>query len=95
MPAPIGNTNAQKGRLWNQAIMRALARRSKVEQIEGLDALADKLLKLCDEGDLAALKEFGDRIDGKPKQQIDFSDDDGNATLMLVAGADALRDKLR
>ena len=69
--APIGNQNAVKSRPWALAIERALARRSKVAQMEALDALAEKLLDRCDQGDMVALKELGDRLDGKPKQQID------------------------
>lgn len=32
--------------------------------------MAEKLLDLVATGDLAALKEFGDRMDGKPAQAI-------------------------
>ena len=33
-------------------------------------AAADKLLDACEAGDLAAIKEFGDRIEGKAAQAI-------------------------
>lgn len=52
--------------------MRALEIRDK-SRIDGkkeIDALAEKLLDLVAAGDLAALKEFGDRLDGKPAQAI-------------------------
>lgn len=68
--APAGNSNAAKGREWAAAIDRALAQRSKVDKVNALDALAEKLLRLCDEGDMTALKELGDRLDGKPVQAI-------------------------
>lgn len=69
--APRGNQNAAKAKRWSAAIERALEARSRVEQREALDALAEKLLSLCDAGDLGALKELGDRLDGKAKQAID------------------------
>jgi hypothetical protein len=52
--------------------MRALDRRdqSRTDGIREIDALADKLLSLVATGDLPALKEFGDRMDGKQAQAI-------------------------
>lgn len=70
--APKGNQNAARARVWRAAIERALDRRTKsrADGIKEIDALAEKLLDLVAMGDLAALKEFGDRIDGKPAQAI-------------------------
>ena len=70
MPAPIGNQNAAKAKIWHAAIMRALRKRSRTDALEALDDLAEKLLEKVSEGDLPALKEFGDRLDGKPAQAI-------------------------
>lgn len=71
MAAPIGNKFGTKARIWTQAIERALSKRSKADQMEAIDALAEKLLSLCDAGDLQALKEFGDRVEGKPVATVD------------------------
>lgn len=68
--APKGNQNAAKGKPWAAAIERALAKRSRVDQVEALDDLAEALLAKCAEGDMTALKELGDRMDGKPAQAI-------------------------
>lgn len=68
--APIGNQNAAKAKIWHGAIMRALRKRSRSDALEALDELAEKLLEKVAEGDLPALKEFGDRLDGKPAQAI-------------------------
>lgn len=93
--APLGNQNARKGRIWSQAIERALAKRSRADQIEAIDAMAEKLLALCDQGDLQALKEFGDRMEGKPAQSIAVSGDE-DAPLVtrieLVALSDSRKD---
>ena len=75
MGAPVGNQFAAKAKRWSMAIDRALEKRSKVAQVEAMDMLAEKLLALCDEGDLGALKELGDRIEGKPGQAIDIGSD--------------------
>ena len=73
-----GNPNgARKPRRWAAAIDKALENRSRAKQVEALDELAEKLLSACDAGDLAALKELGDRLDGKANQSI--SGPDGGA----------------
>ncbi len=78
MAAPYGNQNAAKGKVWKAAIDRALERRtqSRTDGIKEIDALAEKLLQLVSTGDLPALKEFGDRMDGKPTQAVS-GDPDG------------------
>lgn len=68
--APEGNTNARKeNRLWGEAIRRA------VTQADGekLRSLADKLIEKAASGDVPALRELGDRLDGKPHQSVDAS----------------------
>jgi len=70
--APEGNNNAAKGRRWAIAIEKALELRSKSDQQKALVELAGKLLDKCAEGDLQALKELGDRLDGKPSQSVDM-----------------------
>lgn len=73
--APKGNQNARKGKLWTQAIERALKKRSKskTDMIEALDEIAEKLLAACDNGDLSALKELGDRLEGKAAQAVEMT----------------------
>lgn len=77
MAAPLGNSNATKSKPWARAIERALENRSRAKQLEALDELAETFLAACDAGDLAALKELGDRLDGKANQTI--SGPDGGA----------------
>ena len=67
----IGNQNAKKGAEWRSAIKRALSRCSEKGWREGLDKVADEFVKAATNGDSWALREIGDRIDGKPKQTID------------------------
>ena len=81
MGAPAGNQNAAKAKVWSAAIMRALEKRSKVDQKNALDELAEKLLLQCDQGDMAALKELGDRLEGKPAQAL--TGDDGGPVAIV------------
>jgi len=69
MGAPIGNENAAKGKEWRLAIRRALAHKYG-SYSDGLLALAGKLVEAAETGDMQALKELGDREDGKPSQAI-------------------------
>lgn len=70
--APKGNRNACKeNREWANAIRRAVKQRKR------LGPLAEALLDKCMEGDVSALKEFGDRFDGKVAQQIIGSGEHG------------------
>ena len=93
--APQGNQNAAKAKIWHAAVMRALRKRSKTEQLEALDELAEKFLDAVAAGDLQAFKELGDRLDGKPKQQIEATGlDNGPIEQKLTvefvnAGADS------
>ena len=72
-----GNQNAARGRPWRDAINRALSLRTK-SRVDGkreLDALAEKLIDNALAGDMAALKELGDRIEGKAVQPIGGDDE--------------------
>ena len=88
--APKGNTNATKNKPWQAAIERALAKRSLLAQREAIDELAEKFLQKCDEGDLGALKEFGDRIEGRPAQSMTVSGDEDNP-LVIAGGIKLVR----
>lgn len=74
MGAPVGNNNAAKAKIWSAAINRALEKRG-VSRAEALDTLAEQLLVKCEAGDMQALKELGDRLDGKPAQALTVAND--------------------
>lgn len=78
--APLGNQNATKQhRIWAETIRRAVVQ----NDAEKLRSLAEKLIGLAADGDVAALRELGDRLDGKPAQQVQLSGDD-DAPLKIV-----------
>jgi hypothetical protein len=70
-----GNNNATKGKPWRDAIDRALAARekSRVDGKKALDELAEQLLVAVANGEGWAVKELGDRLDGKPAQSVDMT----------------------
>lgn len=72
MGAAIGNQNARKGR-WAEALLRACEEEDPVTRKRFLDAIADKLREKAVAGDIAAIKEVGDRIDGKATQALEHS----------------------
>ena len=86
MAAPAGNQNAARAKVWRAAIERALERRSqsRTDGIKEIDALADQLLTLVSKGDITAIKEFGDRIDGKPAQSL-VGGEEGDNPIRLEA----------
>lgn len=64
-------------KIWREAIMRAVHRvADKKSPAKALDKLADVMVAAGLAGDLTAIKELGDRIDGKPAQAIIGGDDD-------------------
>ncbi len=65
MAAPKGNTNATKAKRLSAHLQERLAEREQEKE------LMNKLLDMALEGDLAAIKEVFDRIDGKARQSID------------------------
>lgn len=81
--APEGNKNATKNRPWAEAINRALL----AEDGKKLRALADKIIDKALEGDVSALKEIGDRVDGKAAQAIVGAD--GEALVVRIEASDA------
>lgn len=80
--APRGNQNAAKAKVWSAAIERALERRtvSRTDGLKEIDALADLLIVMCWEKDLAAFQELGNRLEGKPAQAIDVTQHHKHAT---------------
>jgi hypothetical protein len=61
-----GNDNAKKGRIWIGALNRAISQ----DDGKRLRQAAEKLLTLAAEGDVPALRELGDRLDGKAIQRL-------------------------
>ena len=76
--APEGNTNSSKNnRLWAETIRRAVVQSDP----ERLRKIAEALLTKAEEGDLGAIKELGDRLDGKAAQAVAITGAEGGPLL--------------
>lgn len=75
MPFQEGNTLGRgapkKTKSWSAAIERAVYRMEN-DDPQALEKLAMKLVLKASEGDISALKEVGDRLEGKALQQIEI-----------------------
>jgi len=76
--APIGNQNGAKGRRWAGAIA------DRIEAMQAMEKLAAVLIDKALEGDMQALKEIGDRMDGKAKQQTELTGADDQPLLRAI-----------
>ena len=75
--APKGNNNATKTKIWSDAIRKAILSGKR------LDTLAEKLIEAALAGDMQAMKEIGDRLEGKPVQQINGSGEEGEHVMVF------------
>lgn len=62
--APEGNANATKNKPWIAAVNRAIAQ----GDADRLRNIAEKMLLEAEKGEAWAIKELGDRLDGKAAQ---------------------------
>ena len=93
MAAAIGNTYAAKDRRWGRAIDKALENRCKSDGQKALIELAEVMLVAATNGESWALKELGDRLDGKPAQDHNIGGQLDNPVRMLeVAYIDAKKE---
>lgn len=77
--APKGNQFAVKDKRWRMAIDRALENKSRAMGVQALDAIAEQMISVALGEDetadvkdkLAVWREIADRLDGKPKQEVD------------------------
>jgi hypothetical protein len=70
-----GNSHSSKAnRLWAETIKRALVQ----SDAERLRRIAEALLTKAEDGDMTAIKELGDRLDGKASQGLVLSGDSNN-----------------
>lgn len=70
-----GNTNSSRNnRMWADTIRRVIAQSDG----EALRRVAEALVLKAQEGDIAAIKELGDRIDGKSVATTELTGADGS-----------------
>jgi hypothetical protein len=82
----VGRSSRKSDKLWRDALMVAVRREDDQDpdKRQLLTTIAEACVNAARAGDLMAMKEIGDRIDGKPKQQTELTGADGEA----LAGID-------
>lgn len=77
--AQKGNNNAARGNRWRSAIEKAIEHYPEVpphgknELMRGIYRAAYEFVdKMIEDKDIAFFREFGDRLDGKPKQSMEI-----------------------
>lgn len=76
MAAPLGNSNAVKGKMFYDKLRKCL-----VQQPQRLDKIVDQLVMQAELGEAWAVKEVIDRLDGKAVQTTQMENADGTPLL--------------
>jgi len=82
--APKGNKNStREKRVWGKIVKKLAIQ----EDYKKLHAVANALYAKAENGDISAIKELGDRLDGKAMQEISGGDEP--ITIKVVTGIDS------
>lgn len=84
-----GNPGGRRKKRWTEAIKRALSTNPTGEpNLELIEAVSTALVIAAKNGDMQAIKEIGDRLDGKPPQAHIGSDDPDDPPIRHTIAAD-------
>jgi len=76
---------SKSDKIWADALKRAVNRESEGKgSPKWLNVIADQVVSLAAGGDMAAVREIGDRVDGKPKQALDVESPKGSMTPKVI-----------
>lgn len=92
MAGKPGRAGPKSDKLWSDAVRLAALREAQDSDgqiTRRINMIADNLVKAAIAGDIMAIKEVGDRIDGKAKQQIEGPEEDGSLVIRFKIGGDA------
>ena len=86
---------AKPDKLWRDALMRAVRRRTgdSKDDPQYLEKIADRCVSEANKGNMAAIKEIGDRLDGKAAQSVALTGDPDSAVTFNLRLADGLKPK--
>jgi len=82
-----GNKNATKNKPWSEAIYKF-----SVQNPDKREKIIEKLFEMAAQGNMQAIKEIMDRVDGKALQAISVNDADDIAELPTEALWERLRE---
>jgi len=77
----MAKSGPKSDKLWSDAVRIAAMRECQDDngkKTKRISRIADNLVRMAMEGDIAAIKEVGDRIDGKATTQIKGPNEDGS-----------------
>jgi hypothetical protein len=80
MAAPLGNSNAKKGKLVEDLLRKISVQEDHVRIRTGLNSLLDKAA----EGDQKAMDFVRDTFDGKPSQSVQLSGDEESPLFTVI-----------
>jgi hypothetical protein len=76
MAAPKGNANAARGKVWREALDKAVKqyvnKEAGIERGQALFKIATRVVEQALDGNTNAITEIGNRLDGKPHQSMDI-----------------------
>jgi hypothetical protein len=76
---------ATADKFWSEAVRLAVYREAEDDgkKKKRLNIIADKLCKMAMDGDISAIKEIGDRLEGKPAQALQHSGTGENGEIVF------------
>lgn len=80
-PGESGNPN---GRPVEKPFIEQIRKLCKQEDYKRLHSAADKLLDMASDGESWAIQVLADRLDGKPKQQVEHSTDPDRPLILSL-----------
>ena len=66
-----GRSGPKQEKPWRDALLKAVSKRAQKDGPQFLERVADAVVQAAVTGDMQAAKEIGDRLDGKPRQEIE------------------------
>ena len=90
MAAPKIPRGAKSDKAWRAAIMLEVNREYPAaggKPTKALQLIAKRVVKMAVEGNMSAIGEIGDRLDGKPTQGIDLTPTEGFEAMLDRIGS--------
>ena len=85
MAAPKKAVGPKSDKAWRASLMLEVNRLVPIaggKPTKALQLIARRTVKMAIEGDMGAIREIGDRLDGKPTQGIDLTPTEGLEALL-------------
>lgn len=84
-----GRSGQKAEKPWHEALKLAVNQRD-ADGVKLLRRLAERTVELALDGDMEAIKEIGNRLDGRPAQAVSFETSDGEDVLLALTSSFAV-----